>query len=547
MAIPDSSQHEPRRPGLSLLAKAEGAFLALAAGDALGWPQEMPGSVRKVVSANPQVEFTQWTRRSGGRFHPFEEVIHAGDYSDDTQLTLAVARSRANHGPAWWKALTRVELPLWTLYERGGGGATRRAAAAWADGRPPWKSTRKNGVRQYFEAGGNGVAMRALPHALFLAGQESAATLIHDVILDGSATHGHPRALVGAAAYAYAAWSLTRNRSTLRFGELLELLIDQAPEWSRLPKSERRGGSWFEAAEEATDGRYGELWENTVCEMRELLEAARKGLQAGALADDHSTLQHLGCFGRTKGAGTSSAAAAAYLAARHAAQPVQGILRAAFEKGADTDTLAAMAGGLLGCLAGVEWLPSPWLQVQDAKYLRAMAAKMADGPQRAGHDPVATSPVGAVHPVGARKQRRRVRIEPGRLRRRARFRCLIQGPSPSPFRSALGGWPLTMARPCTSPAWSGLPARRRRADPSPKRNRGAAPPPGHTLRHTLGRTRARRPMPLSTRRMPSTPRSAISCALFRRVAQSAARTSRQNWDLFQVRSPSGLNGPRRKG
>lgn len=388
----DNVASQPQKLAISL-EKAEGAFLALAAGDALGWPQEFPRNVcGKSESKSAHVEFEAWIRRSGGRFRLFEEVIQAGDYSDDTQLTLAVARSRANHGSGWWKALTRMELPLWMLYERGGGGATKRAAAAWAEGQPPWRSSRKNGVRQYFDAGGNGVAMRVLPHALFCAEEGNAAALIHDVVLDGSSTHGHPRALVGAAVYAYAAWSLVRNRNTLRFGELLDLLIDQAPDWSSLPRSERQGSSWFQAAEGTTNGCYGELWEKTACEMRELLEVARKGLKAGALADDHSTLRDLGCFGRTKGAGTSSAAAAAYLAARHAAQPVQGVLRAAFEKGADTDTLAAMVGGLMGCLAGIEWLPSSWLQVQDAEYLRSMAAKMVNAQDGADDNPVTPPP-----------------------------------------------------------------------------------------------------------------------------------------------------------
>ena len=386
--MPDSNESQSRAPILPL-AKAEGAFLALAAGDALGWPQEMPRNVQG-NSANTvsHVEFEKWTRRSGGRFQPYEEVIHPGDYSDDTQLTLAVARSRTNHGSAWWKALTRVELPLWTLYERGGGGATKRAANAWTSGHPPWKSNNREGVRQYFDAGGNGVAMRVLPHALFLAGQANAADLMHDVVLDGSATHGHPRALVGAIVYAYAAWLLVRRSSTLRFGELLDTLIDGAPEWRGFPKSSRDGGSWFEAANEATGARYGAIWERTAWEMRELLEKARKGLQAGALADDHAVLKDLGCFGRAKGAGTSSAAGAAYLAARHAAQPTQGILRAAFEKGADTDTLAAMAGGLMGCLCGVEWLPRSWLRVQDAEYLQRIASRIAMGPEGANQSPV---------------------------------------------------------------------------------------------------------------------------------------------------------------
>ena len=374
-------------PGISG-GKAEGAFLAFAAGDALGWPQEMRRNVRSGVGeSGAHVEFRPWTRRSGGRLHLYEEVIHRGEYSDDTQLTLAVARCRTTYGGGWWKALTRVELPLWTLYERGGGAATKRAAAAWASGCAPWKSNRKEDVGRYFAAGGNGVAMRVLPHALFLATEKTAANLVHDVVLDGSATHGHPRALVGASVYAYAAWYLARINRTLRFGELLDTLIDDASEWSAWPRSDRDRGAWFEGANRATGTPYDVVWDRTTDEMRTLLQTARRGLQAGALADDHSVLKDLGCFGQTKGAGTISAAAAVYLVARHAAQPVQAILSAAFEKGADTDTLAAMAGGLMGCLAGVEWLPGSWLQVQDAGYLRDIACQVVAGPKAAHRQP----------------------------------------------------------------------------------------------------------------------------------------------------------------
>ena len=379
---------QPRKAGIAR-EKAEGALLALAAGDALGWPQEFPRNVCGKVHSEPaHVEFEAWTRRSGGRFQPFEEVIHAGDYSDDTQLTLAVARCRINYGNAWWAAFTRLELPLWPLYERGGGGATKRAASAWAGGHPPWRSNKEDSIRRYFDAGGNGVAMRVLPHALFLSEQDCPDALMHDVVRDGITTHGHPRALIGATVYAYAAWSLARRRDTLRFGELLDLLLDEAHVWGKYPKSDRDGRRWSDAAQQATRSRYASIWDRTAQEMQELLEAARSGLQAGALADDHAVLNELGCFGRTKGAGTSSAAAAAYLVARYAAQPTQGILRPAFEKGADTDTLAAMVGGLLGCLAGSEWIPSPWLQVQDADYLRTLASRLTEGPNGVHDVPV---------------------------------------------------------------------------------------------------------------------------------------------------------------
>ena len=421
-------------------AKAEAAFLAFAAGDALGWPQEIrrntPTGSDEVAA---HVEFRSWSRRSGGRFRPYEEIIQPGEYSDDTQLTLAVARSRTNHGAGWWKALTRIELPLWMLYERGGGAATKRSAASWARGCPPWKSKRNEDIHRYFAAGGNGVAMRVLPHALFLAGEEDTSTLVHDVVLDGSATHGHPRALVGASVYAYAAWWLARRDGTLPFGELLDALIDGTSEWSLFPKSDQESKAWFEAANSATDTPYDVIWIRTVHEMKRLLEAARKGVQAGALADDHAVLNDLGCFGKTKGAGTSSAAAAVYLVTRHAAQPVQGILSAAFEKGADTDTLAAMAGGLMGCLAGVEWLPRPWLQVQDAAYLRNLATQVTSGPTDARQLPVEPVPAQSIPPELLEGNERAV-ILGGTLQARA---TELPGPKPIAKSIAVRSWRLS--------------------------------------------------------------------------------------------------------
>lgn len=387
LATPVGSQWEggdPAAPGpVVSLAKVEGAFLAFAAGDALGWPQEIERNLRGGADvAPPRIEFRSWTRQSG-RHRPYEETVGAGEYSDDTQLMLAVARSRTNHGGDWWKAFMRVDLPRWTMYERGGGSATKRAARAWLAGRPPWQSGETGAVRRYFDADGNGAAMRVLPHALFLAGQEDPAGLARDVVRDGAATHGHPRALVGATVSAYAAWALVRRDRTLRFGELLDLLIDEHDTWAAFPEVGRGGEAWFAAATRVLDEPYGRLWARTVDEMRRLLEQARRGIRAGALADDRAVLADLGCFGHLKGAGTVTAAAAAYLASRHAAQPAQGVLRAAFEQGADTDTLAAVTGGLLGCLAGDEWLPAPWRKVQDAGYLRYIAGRVARGPEGA--------------------------------------------------------------------------------------------------------------------------------------------------------------------
>ncbi|MBX3747809.1 MAG: ADP-ribosylglycohydrolase family protein [Verrucomicrobiae bacterium] len=366
------SSHNTQRPAVART-RVEAAFTALAVGDALGWPQEF---ISRKHHIQPTASFRDWERRGGGRFYPHTEVIRAGEYSDDTQLTLAIARSRLTAGSSWWLFFTRNELPLWTLYERGGGGATKRAANCWLRGVAPWKQPDSEAVARYFEAGGNGVAMRIVPHAVFHADADDPTPLLKDVVVDGAATHGHPRALVGAAAYAYAAWWLLRAQHTVGFGELLTVLLDTSSAWGSPPMASATKSGWLEAATSSLRD-YEKLWNDVVEEMRQLLHLGIKGLEEGVLSDDDAVLDRMGAFSREKGSGTVSAAAAIYLAARHAALPVQGVLRAAFALGSDTDTVAAMTGGLVGALVGSDWLPPEWGAVQDSHYLRHIANKVA--------------------------------------------------------------------------------------------------------------------------------------------------------------------------
>lgn len=360
-------------------AKAEGAFIALAAGDALGWPQEFASRGRGRQRPQTTTKFRDWERRSGGRYYAHTEIIRAGEYSDDTQLTLAVARCRIQAGTNWWGHFTRNELPLWIIYERGGGSATKQAAQSWLRSVAPWKQSRLSAVRRYFDAGGNGVAMRVIPHAIYCATDNEPINMLHDVIADGAATHGHPRALVGAAAYAYAAWWLLRSKHTVSFGELVSVLLDNASTWGTLPTGLGDRNDWAEAANKVI-GDYEKTWRQVVEEMNDLLLCVRDGLSAGSLADDNDILERLGAFGRAKGAGTISTAAAVYLTARYASQPIQGVLCAAFAVRSDTDTIAAMTGGLLGALVGEAWIPHEWFSVQDNEYLRQIANKLATRP-----------------------------------------------------------------------------------------------------------------------------------------------------------------------
>jgi ADP-ribosylglycohydrolase/catechol 2,3-dioxygenase-like lactoylglutathione lyase family enzyme len=353
--------------------RADGATLATAAGDALGWPNEDRGR-RTGGGSEPKLEFIEWRRRDGGRYAAHEETIGAGEYSDDTQLVLALARARGA-GADWWERWTQVELPLWLFYERGGGTATKRAARAWAAGKEPWAGEERD---RYFEAGGNGVAMRVLPHVLVGCRDDDFTDTAGSVVKDGITTHGHPIALVGALGYAYALWVAVRREDVLDYGALVANVTDAAATWSPLPDDLPQ--SWRDAADEHATGDYSTGWTETVAAFVDLLGVAASGMAEGALSVDRETLEELGAFDRrVNGAGTVTAASAIFLASRYASRPAQGLVAAAFATGADTDTVAAMAGGLLGAINGDEWLQGIARRLQDVRYLVRMSQSLIRG------------------------------------------------------------------------------------------------------------------------------------------------------------------------
>jgi ADP-ribosylglycohydrolase/catechol 2,3-dioxygenase-like lactoylglutathione lyase family enzyme len=362
-------------------------MVAAAVGDALGWPQELRSSIvggQKARSVPPQARFRQWDRNSGNQFGRYRETIEAGEYSDDTQLLMVVARC-CLAGNRWQELLTEVELPAWTLYQRGAGRAVIAAARSWAGGRPPWLArtskddrNKADPIAAYFNAGANGVAMRVAPHAIVTA-ERDPRELITRVIADGIATHGHPRALVGAVIHALALRHALLREGTLEYGNLVQALLDdqcwQEPDFldAVLPKS------WIRTFIEVTGNHPVSGWISAVHEVIDLLIIAHRALAKGALANDELTLGELGCYDKDRnGSGTVTAVAATYIATRSAARPMTGLLRSAFLPKADTDTLASMTGSLLGAIHGTGWLELLAEGVQDADYIQYLGTRLAN-------------------------------------------------------------------------------------------------------------------------------------------------------------------------
>lgn len=344
------------------------AFILAAVGDALGWPHEnRSNSTNKLVNDKYGV-FQDWSRCAGGRYWQHREDIKKGEYSDDTQLIIATARSLL-HKKDWAASFCNTELPFWLEYERGGGKATKTAAKFLKKGKKPWMTTGRE-LESYFNAGGNGVAMRILPHVIFE--QHNIKNIMGKVVINGIYTHGHPRALLGATCYAYALEILSQKQNVLKYGELVDKLIEEKEIWSRFPSIDGID-EWKKQFEKVHKAQFSVVWEENADIVIKGLEKIKKNLKKGVLDVTQNSLQELGVFDKKiGGAGDITTIAAIYLASKYATNPQKAILEAAYLKGADTDTIASMTGALLGMLYGEEIIPLEWCVVQDYAYLKKL-------------------------------------------------------------------------------------------------------------------------------------------------------------------------------
>lgn len=338
--------------------KCIGAMLATAIGDALGWPNE-PRSKNRVKKPKVHDFFVEWTRScKQPRWH--DEKIFAGEYSDDTQLTLSVARSIIMG--EWETFFAEKELPFWLKYERGGGRALLKAARSIAEGKVlPWQST---SPQDYLNAGGNGAAMRILPHVIAYANKPDKTALISDIIRNTIITHGHPRAILGATCYAYALDFILRKENVLEYGELVSAVIDGKEYWGMFPSSEFFK-DWFGKVNQYSTFDYAQEWDSNYNHMIRQLEFISTSLKKGLMLEDAKVMDSLGGYSSVNGAGDVTVLTAIYFASRYATNPVLGIKVPAFSFGIDTDTIASITGGLLGMLCGINWIPPEWKMVQD--------------------------------------------------------------------------------------------------------------------------------------------------------------------------------------
>ena len=366
-----------------MISRFKGSLLLSAIGDALGWMTEFErdsSSLSEKFGVNKLDQFYDWEKQVGGRYYGFIDRIKSGSYSDDTQLSFAVARSIKDNGDIDNEKFSKIELADWLHYARGGGRTIKIAANKIQRKSAKWNTNFFNfkigdNKIDYRDCGANGAAMRILPIALSNIGNSE--NIKKNIFSNSIITHGHGRALIGALVYGNAinqVFNYTKNdfdtidfltdfgkniRSnlTLHYNE-----INGIPEWI-----DKWNTNWVIDFET----HYSEIIEEVYLQLQGLFKAIRDETPYKKVLSD------LGCFrNETKGSGTSTVLAGLYLFLINYNKPLDGILDAVNSLGSDTDSIAAFTGGLFGSLYGDSIIPEKCLKIQDKEYLEKTAVNL---------------------------------------------------------------------------------------------------------------------------------------------------------------------------
>ena len=290
-----------------------GVFYGCAVGDALGTPFEgrpLPEGLDAKELLSGYREMSGWP---------------AGQYTDDTMLTMALARSIADHGGIAGGHIISEFAELWREGSIiGAGAATNNAISNYLYQHKPWDQ-----CGAPIGNAGNGAAMRASPIGLWYF--DDLESITPAAIEASEVTHRDPRSIAAAVAVALMTAYAARSDSlepadTLNLIAGLLLQVDTG-----VSDHVMRLADWIDEPEEEA--------------LRRIISTGQFGPWRGSWANGitayavptllisfYSMLRHQDDFG--------AAVACAILA------------------GGDTDTAGAITGALCGALMGAEAIPA---------------------------------------------------------------------------------------------------------------------------------------------------------------------------------------------
>lgn len=291
----------------------KGGILGVCVGDALGLPVQFAS--RKDRKKKPVTDMIGY-----GVFN-----LPPGSWSDDSSLTLCLVDAIIQVYPTQKDQLLKQVAAnfcrwytegYWTPYQRAYdiGGATRKAVERLRKGVSPKES---GGTSEY--SNGNGSLMRILPLA-FCSNLLSFTDLIELTHSVSAITHGHLRSQIACGIYISIAIQLLNQKSpkeAYQTGiEAVKSIYSQYPYASELSHYSR-----------VMEGNLDQLSEDKINASGYVVDALEASLWSWLTTDTYA----------------------------------DAVLKAV-NLGEDTDTTAAITGGLAGIQCGVEAIPSHWLE-----------------------------------------------------------------------------------------------------------------------------------------------------------------------------------------
>ena len=301
-------------------------IMGIAVADAVGVPVEFKS--RETLKRKPVTDMFGF----GSHNQP------AGTWSDDTSLTIATMESISQQKRIDYADLMN-NFALWyfegEFTARGEvfdcGGTTLSAIIKYVREIP----LEDCGSEESY-SNGNGSLMRILPVAVYLYSVygknfgEMAMSMIHEV---SALTHAHPRSMVGCGIYSLIAVELLEGKTIV---ESIQVGLVKTKEF------------YADSVFEVELQNYSRLWRKDFAELPE-----EEIKSTGYIVD---TLEAaLWCLLNTK--------------------DYKSLVLKAVNLGDDTDTVAAVAGGLAGIYYGLEKIPEKWLlKLQSREYLEEIAS-----------------------------------------------------------------------------------------------------------------------------------------------------------------------------
>ncbi|MFT5766634.1 MAG: ADP-ribosylglycohydrolase [Halioglobus sp.] len=358
--------------------KIVNSALWAAYGDVLGFPTELVSETdfKKRNSIEKIISPIHWTKRVGGMFGP-DVNFPAGSYSDDTQLRLSTSRAIRGDGFFDVESFAKIELPVWLNYALGAGRGSKAAAANLALKESTWSQNFFNHENScYWEGGGNGAAMRIQPH-VWLGYAHGIEAIIPDVVRNTVCTHGHPRAIIGAAIHATFLLAYLTSGSTIPPSAWDSLGVDAASlAYDFLVTDEELSLVWVPNWERLSNRKLKDVWAETISEWVGSAQSAM--IYCSKATSKEATyrkiLTELGGFSSAeRGSGLKTPLYATVLSWLYKDEnPEDALLLSANTFKSDTDSIATMAGALIGSISNEE----PAGPIQDFQYIKSEAARL---------------------------------------------------------------------------------------------------------------------------------------------------------------------------